>query len=250
MDYSARWYDPRKARWDATDAFEAKYVGVSPYVFTGNNPIIFKEIDGNEYIFIIRASFNRAGKLQVMSDIAQSSIQGASPPKYNKSTNEYDVVVVFHISLSERFEPTDLHPNFGSLETNNKGLLLEIMNHEYGHIEQFKRLFNSSDNKVDITIGGIQKTLLGNPLSILKQAAIEVVSFETNKGNSTNPREVSNSISSLVSSCWEDLSCQILERYENPESYGKTYLELEIDADKYARKELNSKTPYLDGKKH
>ncbi|GEM_PF-1325579 len=249
LDYGARWYDPRKARWDAVDKYEAKYVGISPYVFTGNNPIIFKEIDGNEYTFIIRAHFNMRGPLLRMSDMAQSSIFAVSPPKFNKLTNEYDVTVVFHIMLSERFEPTESHPNFGSLETNNQGLLLEVMNHEYGHVEQFKSLFNSLDYKVDITIDGLKKTLVGDPLSILRQAAIEVISFETKNGKKTDASEVSKNISSLVNSCWADLQCQILERYENPESYGKTYIDLEGEADNYARRELNNKTPYLDMEK-
>ena len=31
LDYGARWYDPRKARWDMTDPYEAKYPSLSPY---------------------------------------------------------------------------------------------------------------------------------------------------------------------------------------------------------------------------
>ncbi|HRE59004.1 MAG TPA: hypothetical protein PLW09_14410 [Candidatus Kapabacteria bacterium] len=39
LDYGARWYDPRKARWDAVDAFEAKYPSVSPYLYVMCNPV-------------------------------------------------------------------------------------------------------------------------------------------------------------------------------------------------------------------
>ena len=243
LDYGACRYDPRKARWDAV---EAKYVGISPYVFTGNNPILNKEIDGNEYTFIIRDHFNMRGALLRMSDMAQSSIFAVSPPKLNKLTNEYDVTVMFRIMLSERFQPTKYHPNFGSFETNNQGLLLEVMNHEYRHLEPLKGLFNNSDYKVDITVDGLKKTLVGDSLSILKQAAIEVISFETKNGKNSDASEVSKNISSLVNSCWADLQCQIIERYENPESNGKTYLDLETAIDNYARRELNNKTPYLD----
>ncbi|MFN5310235.1 MAG: RHS repeat domain-containing protein [Candidatus Kapaibacterium sp.] len=52
LDYGARWYDPRKARWDAVDKYEAKYVGISPYVFVLNTPIQAKDPDGNVVLFI------------------------------------------------------------------------------------------------------------------------------------------------------------------------------------------------------
>ncbi len=48
LDYGARWYDPRKARWDAVDPYEAKYPSLSPYNGIGNSPIILIDSDGRE----------------------------------------------------------------------------------------------------------------------------------------------------------------------------------------------------------
>lgn len=62
LDYGARWYDPRKARWDATDKLEAKYMWVSPYVFALNTPIQAKDPDGNVVLFINGNHFGDGGK--------------------------------------------------------------------------------------------------------------------------------------------------------------------------------------------
>ena len=52
LDYGARWYDPRKARWDAVDPLEAKYPSYSPYMYAANSPNIYIDIDGNDiYLF-------------------------------------------------------------------------------------------------------------------------------------------------------------------------------------------------------
>jgi RHS repeat-associated protein len=49
LDYGARWYDPRKARWDAVDAAESKYPYLTPYHFAGNNPIQYVDYDGKDF---------------------------------------------------------------------------------------------------------------------------------------------------------------------------------------------------------
>ena len=48
-DFGARMYDARLGRWFATDKLFAKRPAQSPYAFVGNNPIINKELDGNDY---------------------------------------------------------------------------------------------------------------------------------------------------------------------------------------------------------
>ncbi|ARN71478.1 hypothetical protein BST91_07425 [Nonlabens tegetincola] len=52
-DFGARMYDPRLMRWFAPDPLEAKYPMLSPYVFAANNPILFKDFDGKDYIVVI-----------------------------------------------------------------------------------------------------------------------------------------------------------------------------------------------------
>jgi RHS repeat-associated protein len=42
LDFGGRIYDSRLGRWLSLDPTEAKYPGLSPYVFSYNSPLIFK----------------------------------------------------------------------------------------------------------------------------------------------------------------------------------------------------------------
>jgi RHS repeat-associated protein len=45
-DFGARIYDPRIGRWLAVDPEARRYTSMSPYHFSGNNPIIYVDYDG------------------------------------------------------------------------------------------------------------------------------------------------------------------------------------------------------------
>src|SRR5689334_22406348 len=49
IDFGARIYDPRIAKWFAIDPLSQKYPSLSPYVFTDLNPIFHIDYDGNGY---------------------------------------------------------------------------------------------------------------------------------------------------------------------------------------------------------
>ncbi len=46
--YGARYYDPKISVWLSVDPLAHKYPSLSPYVFTGNNPIMLVDPDGRD----------------------------------------------------------------------------------------------------------------------------------------------------------------------------------------------------------
>jgi RHS repeat-associated protein len=48
-DYGARMFDPQIGRWNAIDGAANKYYNLSPYHFSNNNPVYFKDVDGNSF---------------------------------------------------------------------------------------------------------------------------------------------------------------------------------------------------------
>jgi RHS repeat-associated protein len=48
-DFGARFYDPVLGRWHVTDLMAESYFSQSPYHFSGNNPILFLDLNGMNY---------------------------------------------------------------------------------------------------------------------------------------------------------------------------------------------------------
>ena len=55
IDFGARIYDPRLGKWLSLDPKMSKYPGETPYLFTGGNPIIYTDPDGEDRILRIYA---------------------------------------------------------------------------------------------------------------------------------------------------------------------------------------------------
>jgi len=49
LHFGARIYDNRLGRWMSVDKLAGKHAGISPYAFVNNNPVIYVDMDGNDY---------------------------------------------------------------------------------------------------------------------------------------------------------------------------------------------------------
>ncbi|MDH6254465.1 RHS repeat-associated protein [Chryseobacterium sp. H1D6B] len=48
-DYGAIFYVPELGKWGVMDGKSEKYLSFSPYHYAGNNPILYLDVDGNEF---------------------------------------------------------------------------------------------------------------------------------------------------------------------------------------------------------
>lgn len=61
-DFGARMYDNRIGRWFASDPLQKEYEYLSPYSYTGGNPILYIELDGEKFINPYKEKLKNAKK--------------------------------------------------------------------------------------------------------------------------------------------------------------------------------------------
>lgn len=83
-DYGARNYDPAIGRWMNIDNLSEKHFNFSPYTYTANNPVLFVDIDGNDY----GVTINRMNKTINISAVYISNSKDSNLLK--KGLNTYN----------------------------------------------------------------------------------------------------------------------------------------------------------------
>ncbi len=105
LDYGARMYDPQTARWLTQDPLAQKYYPHSPYSFSGNNPVLYVDINGLEWFY-----YSSDGK-------SEPTWHWRDEKTYNTGIKDnkgddiilkgHSAVVIFNGSLNERLGEGD-----------------------------------------------------------------------------------------------------------------------------------------------
>ncbi len=105
QDYGMRVYDPRLGRFLSTDPYSGKFPGQSPYVFSGNNPILFIEHFGqnptlpplfNPMAFINYVGFANPFTLWGFENAKNSSLAHLQKAAWYSSLQEPFIPYRFH----------------------------------------------------------------------------------------------------------------------------------------------------------
>jgi len=121
-DFGARMYDARLGRWLSLDPLQAKYPQLSPYSFCNNNPVIYKDFDGRDYILVID---HKAKTITIVANyyvvegdvksrqaaIAATDVWNDASGKFSyvvgSGSNEVKYKVNFQLNVIETKDPVD-----------------------------------------------------------------------------------------------------------------------------------------------
>jgi RHS repeat-associated protein len=85
-DFGARIYDPRISRWLSTEPLQDKYPMYSPYIFAGNNPITFVDVDGKDWFVN-----NKTGQVIYVKNASEVTQEVLDKNKFNVAKpNDYE----------------------------------------------------------------------------------------------------------------------------------------------------------------
>ena len=87
QDYGDRIYDPRVGRWLSIDPSQKRYPGISPYVYTLNNPLIYTDPNGKDPVYTIKSFTSKVvNGVTTINIVFDVTIRGKV---INHSSNDY-----------------------------------------------------------------------------------------------------------------------------------------------------------------
>ncbi len=184
-DFGARLYDPRLGRWLNRDPLESKYPGISTYAFSYNNPLVFKDPDGNNgklvidyenrtitfestvYLYSSEEGHNLKKQAQDAQQILDNSI--TSYGILDKAGETWTVSMNISIKYDKDIEQKALDKGYGEKKYGNVDLTSIGLNEEDNMINVNSSLFSGGTKGLATPNGNIGSTNGGNPKYILHE---------------------------------------------------------------------------------
>lgn len=144
-DFGARMYDPRVGRWFATDPLAHKYPFLSPYLYSGNSPILFTDYNGEDFgikinhktktIVFVANIYTISDKTYKQAQKGASQWLDLNKKKYKSSgyTISFDIKVVKPLSIDAISDSEVIKENPSENFKNKKGEL------KSGKVQKYKR---------------------------------------------------------------------------------------------------------------
>jgi len=85
-DFGARNYMPDLGRWSNVDPLAEKYLSISPYTYTANNPVFFIDPDGMQ---VINGETARRERLETQNNAQKENIQQKYSGNLNMSRSDF-----------------------------------------------------------------------------------------------------------------------------------------------------------------
>ena len=99
IDFENRIYDSRISRWLSLDPLQKKYPSESNYIFTSDNPIIYRDQDGRDKIYVL-TTIDKFGKVTTIRKVDKNYSYYFSRAGYNSdSYYKADVIQTTIIDL-------------------------------------------------------------------------------------------------------------------------------------------------------
>lgn len=105
-DFGARIYDNRIGRWMSIDPLAARNSGISPYVYTKNNPTLYVDADGQDNVIYLVYLPSKDNKLSV--EDAQAMIDQANKNFENLGLKTQVVLVDLSVADNRYFDPCSI----------------------------------------------------------------------------------------------------------------------------------------------
>ncbi|WP_070138326.1 RHS repeat domain-containing protein [Crocinitomix algicola] len=134
-DFGARFYNPRVGRWLSRDPLEAKYPSTASYIFGANNPVIFMDFNGKDWILTTVVN-NFTKEPETIHDLANASYLIQVGAKWNKETMQMDIEVFVNVNRNTVLAEID-HGEGAAIMSADGDIAEQVLDHEEAHVNQY-----------------------------------------------------------------------------------------------------------------